>query len=133
MARNFAAEARVKFPAPNPPAPDNYSPGGYTRAMGEYEMARDAVLAKRERWVSRQEAEERERELEEEREREREMEAEREREREKKEAEERRASACQVARSSVRALAADPKTCIRCARLGKLLVIFVVFPWVGIG
>ena len=122
MARNFAAEARAKFPAPNPPTPDNYSPGGYTCAMGEYEAARDAVLAERERWVSRQEAEERERELEEEREREREMEAER--EKEKKEAEERRASACQVARSLVRALAADPETCIRCARLGRLSVVF---------
>ena len=29
--------------------------------MGEYEMARDAILAERERWVSHQEAEERER------------------------------------------------------------------------
>ena len=97
MACNFAAEAQAKFPAPNPPAPDNYSPGGYTRAMGEYEAVRDAVLVERERWISRQEAEERERELEEEREREREMEVEREREKEKKEAEERRASACQAA------------------------------------
>ena len=44
MACNFAAEAQAKFPAPNPPAPDNYSPGGYTRTMGEYEAACDAVL-----------------------------------------------------------------------------------------
>ena len=55
------------------------------------------------------------------------MEAEREREREKKEAEERCVSAHQAARSSVRALAGDPETCIRCARLSRLSVIFVVF------
>ena len=55
------------------------------------------------------------------------MEVEREREREKKEVEERCASARQAARSLVRALAADPETCIRCARLSKLSVIFVVF------
>ena len=127
MARNFTAEAQAKFPAPNPPAPDNYSPGGYTRTMGEYETAHDAVLAERERWISHQEVEERERELEEEREREREMEAEREREKEKKEAEERRVSARQAARSLVRALAADPETCIRCARLGRLSVILWFF------
>ena len=60
--------------------------------------------------------------MEEEREREKELEA----EREKKEGEERHALACQVARSLVRALAADPKTCICCARLGKLLVILVI-------
>ena len=45
MACNFTAEARAKFPTPNPPAPDNYSPGGYTHAMGEYEVAHDAILA----------------------------------------------------------------------------------------
>ena len=128
MARNFATEARAKYPAPNGPTPDHYSPGGYTRARGEYEAARDAILGEQERWISCQEAEERERELEEEREREREMEVEREREREKKEAEERGALACQAARSSVRALAADPKTCIGCARLGRLSVIFCGFP-----
>ena len=55
------------------------------------------------------------------------MEAEREREREKKEAEERHALAHQVAQSLVRALAANPKTCIHCARLSRLSVIFVVF------
>ena len=93
--------------------------------MGEYEAACDAVLAEQEKWISCQEAEERERELEEERERERE------REREKKEVEERHASACQVAQSLVGALAADPKTCICCARLGKLLVILVIFLELG--
>ena len=33
----------------------------------------------------------------------------------------------QAARSSARALAANPETCIHCARLGRLSVIFVVF------
>ena len=61
-------------------------------------------------------------------ERERELEEEREREREKKEVEERCASACQAAQSSVRALAANPETCIRCARLSRLSVIFCGFP-----
>ena len=118
MPRDLEAEAKKKFKVPEAPSSNNYSPNSLERAEAEFQEARKAVLAVRQKWIAEEEAKDAAKEAERVR---------------KKENEARWAKAREVASNAVKVLAENPEACQQCASDGeyRILLFRFVSCWAG--
>ena len=103
MSRDLHTESRKRFPFPDHPSKDNYSPEEYLAIEEAYFAARSKAEDARNQWVEKEQVAEALKRVE------------AEKVKKRREQEERRhASAQKTARGAAQVLAAEPRACARC-------------------